>query len=323
MKKILGKIGRFFNLELNCLYDYIRFKKYYSSDSDTSKNKKNLEAWILQDKHRIEKGLSLPYPRYFFGELVLKRLFGHLCDYNKQWGKDRVYYIGLGAFKAYEEFHKNGQKELPDFFIKIKSTIEAEDFLEPTCELVGLGDIVISDGKFIDFFEEFSLSRHSCRNYDTNKKITPDLIKKIMKLTIKAPSVYNRQHWQAHFFSGDMKNEILSFQNGNVGFTENIPYIAVITSDLGYFYTAHERNQPFVDGGIFSMNLMYAMHSYGIASCALNWCNSFHSDQSFLNKKYIKKSETVVMLLAFGYPNKSGSFAKSPRMDVSRFYTIN
>ena len=136
------------------------------------------------------------------------------------------------------------------------------------------------------------------------------------------PSVCNRQHWRAHFYSGKQKNEILAFQNGNTGFTENIPYIAVVTSDLRAFYTADERNQSCVDGGLFSMNLMYAMQSVGLSSCALNWCNSFISDFKFKKLKYVEKHERIIMVIGFGYSNDSGYYAKSPRLPVESFYNI-
>ena len=182
MKRILGKILRFFYLELNFLYDYMRFKKYYSKDSDASKNKKNLEAWILQDKHRIEKALSLPKPKYFFGELVLNRLFGNLIEYRNHHGKDRVYYFGIGAFQAYEDFHLNSNKELPMFFKCIKDKLDTNDFKKSICKLVGVNDVVIADGKFAHFFSEFVLSRHSCRNFDMERVVGSEIIKTVMEL---------------------------------------------------------------------------------------------------------------------------------------------
>lgn len=323
MKWLKIKIFELFHLELNSIYDYIRFKRNYSLSSAKCKDKKNLEAWILQDKHRIEKGLSLPNPRFFFGEAVLKRLVSHLEIYSEKYAKDRIYYFGVGSMKAYENFHINGQKELPEFFLSLKEKIDSADLDNPMCELVGLGDAELREGKDKEFFRDFSLSRHSCRDFQTDKVVTPETIENIMELSIKAPSVCNRQHWHVHYFSGEQKRKILSLQNGNTGFTDNIPYIAVITSDLRAFYTADERNQPFIDGGLFSMNLMYSMHAYGISSCALNWCNSFVTDHRFHKLGYIHKPETVIMILAFGYPNPKGHYAKSPRMEINNFYTIN
>jgi len=323
MKWFYRKIFSFFHLELNSIYDYVRFKKYYSLPSNNNKDKKKLEAWILQDKHRIEKGLSLPKPRFFFGEEPLGRLAKNMEQYSKVYEKDCVFYFGIGAIKAYEIFHLESGKNLPSFFLLIKGKFSADDFNHQSTNLVGLGKINGDNLKDKEFFNDFVLSRHSCRNFDIEKKISKDIINSIMKLSIKAPSVCNRQHWHVHYFSGEDKLKILALQNGNAGFADNIPYIAVITSDLRSFYSADERNQPFVDGGIFAMNLMYSMHSFGISSCPLNWCNSFVTDNRFHKLGFSRETDTVVMLLAFGYPNKKGYFAKSPRMAVETFYSLN
>lgn len=323
MKWFFRQIIKFLHLELNTLYDYYRFKKNYSLSTDNKKDKKNLEAWILQDKHRIEKGLSLPKPRYFFGEEPLQRLATNMVKYSNSYEKDSVYFFGIGALKAYEQFHLVADKSLPQFFVLLKSQFNEDDFNHKSSDLVGLGKIDGSNPDDERFFRDFALSRHSCRNFNIAKDVPNKTIESIMKLAIKAPSVCNRQHWHVHFLSGQDKLRVLDLQNGNTGFADNIPYIAVITSDLRSFYSADERNQPFVDGGIFAMNLMYSMHSYGISSCPLNWCNSFVMDRRFHKLGYTKASETVIMLLAFGYPNNEGFYAKSPRMAVEDFYTIN
>jgi nitroreductase len=305
------------------LYDYFRFKKYFSSTENQDKNKKNLEAWILKDSHRIEKGLSLPAPRYAFGENVLRELVKNILEYAKSNNKDEIYYLGIGTFNAYENFHLQKGKELPSFYIELKRKIESCDFNNITCNQVGIKKTEPINEKYAQFFDEFTSTRHSCRNFDIEKLVTSQTIKKLLQLSIRTPSVCNRQHWHVHFFTGTKKMDILTFQNGNAGFSENIPYIAVVTSDLRSFYTEHERNQPFIDGGLFSMSLMYSMHSVGLASCPLNWCNSFTTDRRFRKLNLVPDSETVMMLIAFGYPNINGSYAKSPRMTVDSFYTIN
>jgi nitroreductase len=312
-----------FHLELNFLYDYFRFKKHFSTTTNNLKVKKNLEAWILKDSHRIEKALSLPNPRYFFGEEVLCTLVNHLIEYIKNYDKDDVYYVGIGSLSAYEAFHLNEEKELPSFFLALKRKIEIEDFKNATCDQVGVENVeqFVSDKSRI--FSKFASTRHSCRNFESEKTVSEETIKNIVQMSIRTPSVCNRQHWHVHFFTGKKKMEILSMQNGNAGFSENIPYLAVVTSDLRSFYTEHERHQPFIDGGLFSMSLMYSMHSHGLGSCPLNWCNSYTIDHDFHKLNYINSSETVIMLIAFGYPNPNGTYAKSPRMQVDTFYTLN
>ncbi|MGI9916054.1 nitroreductase family protein [Vibrio owensii] len=323
MKHFIKVIFRRFQLELNSLYDYSRYKKYFSSEVSECKTERQLASWILQDKHRIEKGLSLPKPRYNFGKLVIKRLVVNLEQYQNLYEKHEAYYFGVGAIKAYEQYHMQHNVDLEAWFYQEKKKINQTDINNKLCDSVGLGRRTDKTMEYKEFFEDFSSSRHSCRYFDVEKKILDEDIKNVVELSITAPSVCNRQHWHVHIYTGSKKNEILGLQNGNTGFTENIPYIAVITSDIQAFYTQDERNQPYIDGGIFSMNFMYALHSKGFGACALNWCNSLVVDKKFHKITKVPDSQVVIMIVAFGLPHKDESYAKSPRMPVDNFYTIN
>jgi nitroreductase len=324
VRNTLRKILAMFRLEFNFLFDYLRFKQYYSKESDIVKSKKNLEAWILQDKHRIEKALSLPKTKPYFGEAVILRLVNNLNEYSGQFESNNIYYFGVGALKAYEEYHKKIGGELPTFLVLSLKKINSTDFDNPKCRLVGVEGVSKAVRLDYDeeFFKQFVESRHSCRDY-LNQQVESNEINKAIKLAIQAPSVCNRQHWKVNIFSGEKKEELLALQNGNAGFTANIPNLAVISSELSAFYNEDERNQPYTDGGIFAMNLMYAFHSLGISSCALNWCNSFVNEKKLYKLGYIDESEAVIMFIAFGYANPEGVYAKSPRSDSSEFYKIH
>ncbi|HAV1767277.1 TPA: hypothetical protein JG926_004144 [Enterobacter hormaechei subsp. steigerwaltii] len=323
--KIKRKIISLLSLELNCLHDYYKFKKYYTKGSHASKDKQQLESWILQDKHRIEKAFSLPQPKMGFGKDVIPRLINNLFEYSAKFGNDQVYYIGLGSLLSYKKFHEEVNFSLPDFFVKNIEKINQNDFFDPQCNLAGyykVNEIQKVEHLSLDSYMK---TRRSCRHFDVAKssEIEVELLKKITELSITAPSVCNRQHWRIHFFNGELKNKVLDFQNGNAGFKENTPYIAVITSDLRAFYSSDERNQPYTDGGIFAMNVMYAMQNYGLASCPLNWCNSSIVEREFRKLKLIPDFEVVVLVIAFGYPNDNAVYAKSPRLSLETFYTIN
>ncbi|QBC02054.1 nitroreductase family protein [Enterobacter cloacae] len=323
--RIKRKIISLFSLELNFFHDYIKFKKFYTKGSQASKDKQKLESWILQDKHRIEKAFSLPQPKMGFGKDVIPRLINNLVEYSKKFGNDQVYFIGLGSLLSYKKFHEELNSPLPDFFQINIGKIDKDDFLDPQCNLAGY-----YKKDEINEIEHLSLSsymrtRRSCRHFDVEKsdEISDELLKNITQLSITAPSVCNRQHWRIHYFNGELKNRVLTFQNGNTGFKENTPYIAVITSDLRAFYSTDERNQPYTDGGIFAMNVMYAMQNFGLASCPLNWCNSSFIEREFRKLNLIPEFEVVVLVIAFGYPNKEAVYAKSPRLSLDTFYTIN
>lgn len=319
LKKPLKNIYYSIILMLNYFYDYKRYNKYYAKDNKKNKTKEQLEAWILQDKHRIEKAFSLPTPRPSFGKDPLYRLVHNTKEYKARYGKSKIYFISLGAIKAYKTFHEENQYELPPFYNELIVLLDADDFSSPETEVSGYYLYTQEDCTNI---EQFMRSRHSFRNFSSNV-ITQDTVKNIVSLSITAPSVCNRQHWKIHFFEGDKKLEVLKLQNGNTGFTDNIPMIAVVTSDLSAFYTPGERNQPYTDGGIFAMNLMYSIEAVGLKSCPLNWCNSYKDEEKLHQLGYIPKSEAVVVIIAFGYPSETSILAKSPRLDLENFYTIH
>lgn len=314
-KKVVFKLLSKFHLEFNCVYDYIRFKKYYTNEKSNNTSKLSLKSWILQDKHRVEKALTLPNPRFGFGEEVLSRLCSNLLTYKKLYLKDDTYYIGVGSLVAYRKFHLLHNEELPTFFLKVEPEFNA-DFNNDIINRVGLMEVNPKSNISSEDFKKFAYSRVSCRDFDMTKEVNKSTLDNVMEIAIKAPSVCNRQHWKLHVFSNEKAIEILELQNGNTGFTYNIPYIGVITSDLNAFYTEHERNQPFTDGGIFGMNLMYALHSHDISSCALNWCNSFRKDIALYKLGYIPENETTIFIVAFGYQKVDSRLAKSPRLSV-------
>ncbi|PKG63484.1 MULTISPECIES: nitroreductase family protein [Pseudoalteromonas] len=325
LRKQLSKLVEFFLLEINAIYDYCLFKKYYTKETSKDNDQKELESWILQDKHRIEKAFSLPCPRFGFGEVVIRRLSKNLDLYSSRFQKDNIFYIGVGALKAYKEFHLLNSAELPSFFTDESKKFSQEDLENAQCNQVGYTQPEkITDAEKLEYLN-FSMKRKSCRNYDTTKSLTIDdsLINDVLKAAITAPSVCNRQHWHVHFFKNDKKDEILKYQNGNTGFSKNIPMLALVTSDLRSFYSANERNQGYTDGGLFSMNLMYALQAHGLASCPLNWCSSYLNERRFRAHNFIPKNEIVIMAIALGYADDSAVYAKSPRLAVENFYTIN
>ena len=60
----------------------------------------------------------------------------------------------------------------------------------------------------------------------------------------------------------------LKIQGGFLGYAMP-PVLLLVTSDIRAFMNNGERNEPFVDGGLFSMSLLYALEAYGLAACPL------------------------------------------------------
>jgi NADH-quinone oxidoreductase subunit A len=91
---------------------------------------------------------------------------------------------------------------------------------------------------------------------------------------------------------------VLARQSGNRGFGHTASHVLVISADLRAFVFAHERNQCWVDGGLFSMSLVYAFHALGLGTCCLNWSVAREDDRRLRRAAGLADHENVVMMLA-------------------------
>ncbi len=161
-----------------------------------------------------------------------------------------------------------------------------------------------------DFFE----SRKSIREYAL-KAITQEDWDRVFALANWAPSSCNRQMWRT-YYTDDPKviRKALELQNGNAGFADKIPNLVVIAQDLRGLLYDRERNQQWVNGGIYLMALIYAMHSVGIGSCILNWSATREQDDALREMFNIRPEDTVITMLACGYPDVENGICCSERL---------
>ena len=110
---------------------------------------------------------------------------------------------------------------------------------------------------------------------------------------------------------------MLSYQNGNRGFGDKASHVLIVTSDLHHFTSAGERNQCWIDGGMFAMSLVYALHSLGLGTCCLNWSVECDQDRALKNNTLISESEAVIMMIAVGVIPEKLNVAVSPRKPLA------
>jgi nitroreductase len=171
-------------------------------------------------------------------------------------------------------------------------------------------------------FESFSNSRRSMRNY-SGTDVDAELIKQAITLARNAPSVCNRQSVRVHVYSNkETVQNLLRVQAGNRGFGHLANKVIVVTAELGAMHGLYERNQAFVDGGMWAMNLLYALHYYKIVACPLNCSNSLEKDKLLRKYGKIAKSETFIMLISIGYAADTFKIASSPRKSVDEIATF-
>lgn len=135
---------------------------------------------------------------------------------------------------------------------------------------------------------------------------------------MKSPSVCNRQSSRVHLITNhDMIQKVLSVQAGMTGY-KTPPALIITTSDLNCFISPTERNQPFIDGGIFSMSLLLALEYEGFASCPLNAMFDKKRELKIKDIANINDNENIIMIISLGMPKikikYQNHFAIGPRI---------
>jgi nitroreductase len=166
------------------------------------------------------------------------------------------------------------------------------------------------------------MSRYSIRNF-SKEPVPEELIRDVVRIAQKSPSVCNRQSWHVYVIKDPaLKEKALALQNGNRGFGHTADFVAVITSDLQTFASAGGRNQCFIDGGLFAMSLMYALHSKGVGTCPLNWMVEPSQDRKLRAVVPIRPSENVIMMMVGGFLPERLIVPKSARISAENSMTL-
>lgn len=316
-------------LRANYTYDYERFTRHGSSDRSLPLPSQQ-QAFLLMLTHSVEKGLAMPAPRPGFGQDKLRILLDRLESYIQENGDDWASQTGIKAVEAYLAFHSGtpvaaSLHPLATRAAALKASSRAwrPDVNGGTIPLRPLRATSrpAAAGSFP--IDEFLRARHSIRNF-RNDDVPQDAIFHAVELAQTAPSVCNRQSGRVHVIPrSSFADQVLELQDGNRGFGNTASHILVITVDLRCFLSIGERNQMWVDGGLFAMTLVYALHGLGVGTCLLNWSADMSRDLRLRQRLSIPEWENVVTMLAIGYVPESAQACVSQRRpldEVLRFH---
>lgn len=327
IEKIRELRSLIFNLRTLPLNYFHDLKLYYlHSNVFRIDSFEKIEAKIILDYHSIEKGLLFKKMKPRFAEVRIKNLHTNL---NKDIVKSNINLsqinVAYQIMCEYYQLHQKIEFDISDYF-----TLEQYEFyrnsLNQTYSDIFNGSIEYQKEDFYknneDCFEIFSQSRKSIRNF-TGEKIDISIIKKAVKLSLNAPSVCNRQSSKVYLFE-DKKiiDEVLNIQGGMSGYTKNIHQLLILTTDRNYFYTIGERNQMFIDGGLFLMNLLYSLHFYKIANCPANWGKTMTEEKSLNKYIEIPESEKIICMIPIGVAEQDFRVPLSRRRDVNEIFKV-
>lgn len=102
-------------------------------------------------------------------------------------------------------------------------------------------------------------------------------------------------------------------QNGTRGFGDRADKWLLLTTEVGAWSHKH-HSSGILDGGIFLMNLLYALHYYGIAACPLNAHLSIEDKKKLQQELGYPKTETPVAFIVIGYAPNEFMVPKSHRL---------
>ena len=295
----------------NTVYDLRRFWRW-SSVARRSGARLNLRALIAMNTHNVEKGLSLKEPRPGFGLDRIRTLMSDLGEYTALYGFDDMCEVTINVLRQYQQFNlKHGIDNME--VARFLAEMSHQGRCQPHGGTLTTTQQEIHSAAKMDMRPFFS-SRFSVRQFDTSRDVEMRLIEEAVAMAQKTPSVCNRQ--SCRVWALQERADVigaLEIQRGAVGFAEQVNKVLVVTSELAHFVNVGERYQGWIDGGMFSMSLVYALHSLGLGTCCLNWSKRREVDKEMKRFLGIGDSETIIMLIAVGHLPETVNVAQSVR----------
>jgi len=303
-------------------YDLSRYAKALTASQTYERRR----AKLVLEYHKIEKGLALTSPRPGFGIATIEFLIEELPKYAEDFGMDEAYLGAIAALIEYQQYSQKMDVETPniDAFLNLvdQQEHESEQGISEGGGTKALDAVNFEAAQQVRF-DLFAKSRSSIRSF-SDQPVPLDTVHEAVEVARWTPSVCNRQGWHVHIYTDKTSIEnVLEFQSGNRGFTEEIPMLMVVTSDLRMFFGVNERNQAYVDGGMFSMSLVYALHSQGLGTCCLNLSVKNSVGDSLRRVGSIPENEALMMCIAVGYPSDKARAAYSARRNTEKFFTVH
>lgn len=286
--------------------------------------KEKVERNLTLAYHIVEKGLTMPEPRPGFGKAVVMDLCNTVFKYDDMGlpHNELEFKQSVSVLKEYKTFHDEiGFKLDADVEQKLLRVEENYKTIE------GEKQLHISRDEYFEninsAFDTFCRSRYSVRNY-TKEEIPLEVLYKCIDLAQKSPSFCNRQPSRVHIVKSEEKKEqILANQNGNRGFGHLAETLLVITSVISTTKDIHERNENHLNGGMFSMTLLNALHQNKIGACSLNWSVSDDKDQRLRTILDIPDNEVALLIISCGYLPDQIAIASSPRKTAKEITTAH
>lgn len=298
-------------------FDKKRFCKY-------ALNEKIMDTRIFKITmyyHGIEKGLTMPNFRLGFGSADVKSLIFQLNEFINEFGvSSRAITDATGVLSEYVKVHDEHNFQIDPQIVEEVKKLQGKTNSIASKQIETTKSEYFS--KINEDFKTFSFSRHSVRNFCG--EISKEQILKSVEIANNAPSACNRQPCKVHLISNkETIKQLLSLQSGNRGFGNSTDKLLVLTVNQSSICWMYERNDLYLNAGIYLMNLLYALHYNKVACCTLNWSVTPKEEEKIHELLNLNGNENVTVLVACGDVPDNFKLANSPRKGIDEVLVVH
>jgi nitroreductase len=310
-----------YRLLRSALYDLVRYLKH-SPLGGAPRSDRHYDAYVAMDYHRLEKGLALRDSRPGFGQKPIQDLIYTLTHYRDRYASRHASQVAVNTLASYQRQQSDEHKSpaIATFLEAWQRPAAPKNVCEGGVKNTSRAEIHAAAKQDL---QDFFASRYSVRDF-SDEPVDVALIREAVRMAQKTPSVCNRQAFHAHVLTQtDHIQQALAYQNGNRGFNRQVDKLLIVTTDLRAFVSAGERNQCWIDGGMFAMSLVYALHSLGLGTCCLNWSVNWFTDKGLRKVVPLADHEAVIMMIAVGHLPEVFRVTHSPRLPLEATMTVH
>lgn len=174
-----------------------------------------------------------------------------------------------------------------------------------------------------DNFMDLSMRRRSVRWYE-DRPVPRDMVDRAIRAAAQAPSACNRQPFVYRIFDDiERARKLAAIPLGTKGFSDSLPGVIVLVGRLRAYPLARDRHAIYIDAALSAMAFMYALETMGLSSCPINWPDAEPQESRMARELDLDPDERVIMLIAYGWPDKSGMVPYSAKREIKHIRSFN
>lgn len=278
-------------------------------------------ARIIFHAHALEKGLSREDFRAGFGKIAMPGLAREMNAWLEAGHslEDPFLQSSAAVARTYFDRHAKLKHDVSEFWDNFNR--DAQKLISKAPRIEG-GVLAAAKEREIvprragkNDFIDIMYGRRSVREF-TKKPVRDEDIARAVQIGMQSPSVCNRQTGRVHQFSDpETIKKLVDIQGGFSGYPMP-PRLLLVTADLDAMLFPEERNQPFVDGGLFMMGLLLGLTHVGLGSCPLNTAMGLAREKAIREIIGLSDSEVLISFVAVGHYKKKVLVPRSKRSSV-------